>query len=157
MRKQLLAIAIIALIISLTFNYFLNVAYFATAIIVVLIFIGFYNANQNKHAILRNFPVLGYFRYAFETISPEIQQYFIERNTDGKPFSRNQRGDCRPKSASLYPKFREAVATKRPKPFRFRQTKRRLICFRRCALCPDFPASASAKFRGVPNIREANR
>ncbi len=91
MRKQLLTIALILLIISLGFNYFLHVAYFASAIIVILILIGFYNANQNKHAILRNFPVLGYFRYAFETISPEIQQYFIERNTDGKPFSRNQR------------------------------------------------------------------
>ncbi len=91
MRKQLLTIALALLIISLGFNYFLHVAYFVSAIIVILILIGFYNANQNKHAILRNFPVLGYFRYAFETISPEIQQYFIERNTDGKPFSRNQR------------------------------------------------------------------
>ena len=91
MRKQLLYIALAFLVIALGFNYYLHVAYFATAIILILIIIGFYNANQNKHAILRNFPVLGYFRYAFETISPEIQQYFIERNTDGKPFSRNQR------------------------------------------------------------------
>lgn len=91
MRKQLFIIALVLLIISLAFNYFLHVAYFVSATIVVLILIGFYNANQQKHAILRNFPVLGYFRYAFETISPEIQQYFIERNTDGKPFSRNQR------------------------------------------------------------------
>ncbi|GEC72184.1 FMN-binding glutamate synthase family protein [Flavobacterium flevense] len=57
----------------------------------VFIAIGFYNSVQKKHAILRNFPVIGYFRYIFESISPEIQQYFIERSTDGKPFSRNQR------------------------------------------------------------------
>ena len=81
----------IALIISLAFNFYLNVGFLATIIILILIAVGVYNANQTKHAILRNFPVLGYFRYAFETISPEIQQYFIERNTDGKPFSRNQR------------------------------------------------------------------
>lgn len=91
MRQQLFITGLIFLVISLTFNYFLNTAFFATAIILIVIIIGFYNANQTKHAILRNFPVLGYFRYAFETISPEIQQYFIERNTDGKPFSRNQR------------------------------------------------------------------
>ncbi len=91
MRKQLLTFALILLLISLAFNYFLHVAYFVSAIIIILILIGFYNVNQQKHAILRNYPVLGYFRYAFETISPEIQQYFIERNTDGKPFSRNQR------------------------------------------------------------------
>lgn len=53
--------------------------------------LGFLNRFQKSHAILRNFPLLGYFRYLFETISPEIQQYFIERTTDGKPFSRNHR------------------------------------------------------------------
>jgi glutamate synthase domain-containing protein 2 len=91
MRKQLFLIALLLLTISLAFNYFLNTGFLFSIIIIILILIGFYNANQQKHAILRNFPVLGYFRYAFETISPEIQQYFIERNTDGKPFSRNQR------------------------------------------------------------------
>ncbi|KIA98795.1 MULTISPECIES: FMN-binding glutamate synthase family protein [unclassified Flavobacterium] len=60
-------------------------------IIPILLVVGVYNTIQTKHAILRNFPVLGYFRYLFEMIAPEIQQYFIERSTDGKPFSRNQR------------------------------------------------------------------
>jgi glutamate synthase domain-containing protein 2 len=53
--------------------------------------VGYRNSIQKKHTILRNFPVLGYFRYLFEMIAPEIQQYFIERSTDGKPFSRNER------------------------------------------------------------------
>lgn len=91
MRKQLFIIALTMLCISLAFNFFLKTAYLFSAIMVILIVIGFYNSIQKKHAILRNFPILGYFRYAFETISPEIQQYFIERNTDGKPFSRSQR------------------------------------------------------------------
>lgn len=56
-----------------------------------LYIIGIFNVIQSKHAILRNFPVIGYFRYFFEEISPEVQQYFIERETDGKPFPRNQR------------------------------------------------------------------
>jgi glutamate synthase domain-containing protein 2 len=55
------------------------------------IIVGMVNSLQAKHSILRNFPVLGYFRYSFEFISPELQQYFIERNTDGKPFSRQHR------------------------------------------------------------------
>jgi glutamate synthase domain-containing protein 2 len=46
---------------------------------------------QDQHAILRNFPLIGHFRYLFEEVRPEIQQYFIESNTDGKPFSREQR------------------------------------------------------------------
>jgi len=65
--------------------------YHAYFIVVPLFFIGIYNRFQKHHTILRNFPVLGYFRYFFEMISPEIQQYFIERSTDGKPFSRNHR------------------------------------------------------------------
>ena len=60
-------------------------------IFVVLFVIGFIDASQTKHTILRNFPLIGHVRYLFESISPEIQQYFIERSTDGKPFSRNER------------------------------------------------------------------
>ena len=56
-----------------------------------LILLGLYDIFQKKHAILRNFPVIGHLRYFFELISPEIQQYFIERNTDGKPYSRHER------------------------------------------------------------------
>lgn len=46
---------------------------------------------QPKHSILRNYPVLGHARYALEAIRPELQQYFIERNWDGRPFDRNTR------------------------------------------------------------------
>ena len=34
---------------------------------------------------------LGHFRYLFEMVRPEINQYFIESNTDGRPFSRELR------------------------------------------------------------------
>ena len=46
---------------------------------------------QNAQAIRSNFPIIGNFRYIFEEIRPEINQYFVESNTDGKPFSREQR------------------------------------------------------------------
>ncbi len=60
-------------------------------VVLPLVGLGTYNMCQRKHTILRNFPVLGYFRYFFEMVSPEIQQYFIERHTDGTPISRNHR------------------------------------------------------------------
>lgn len=91
MRKQFFIVSFIILFLSLGFNYFLNTAFLFTGIMLFIIIVGFYNSIQKKHTILRNFPVLGYFRYIFETIAPEIQQYFIERTTDGKPFSRNER------------------------------------------------------------------
>ncbi|MCP3426886.1 FMN-binding glutamate synthase family protein [Rothia sp. AR01] len=46
---------------------------------------------QKKHTILRTFPVLGHARYAMEFIRPEIQQYFVENNYDGRPFDRDTR------------------------------------------------------------------
>ena len=46
---------------------------------------------QTKHSILRNYPVLGHMRFLMEDIRPELQQYFIERNFDGRPYDRNTR------------------------------------------------------------------
>ena len=46
---------------------------------------------QRKHSILRNYPVAGHARFLLESIRPEIQQYFIERNWDGRPFDRDVR------------------------------------------------------------------
>lgn len=56
-----------------------------------LFVLGVYDVVQKEHAILRNFPLVGHFRYLLESISPEIQQYFIESNTTGRPFNRNLR------------------------------------------------------------------
>jgi glutamate synthase domain-containing protein 2 len=56
-----------------------------------ILIIGFKDAFQKRQAIKRNFPFIGNFRYMLEMIRPEIQQYFIETNTDGKPFSREER------------------------------------------------------------------
>lgn len=53
--------------------------------------VGYYDIFQNTHAILKNFPIIGHLRYMFESISPEIQQYFVERRTDGAPIDKNER------------------------------------------------------------------
>ena len=53
--------------------------------------IGIYDVLQKKHIILRNYPVLGHFRFLLESIRPEIQQYFIEEFDEGRPFSREHR------------------------------------------------------------------
>lgn len=60
-------------------------------ILLILFFMGVYDTFQKKHTIRKNFPLLGRLRYFFESISPEIQQYFIELNTEGTPFSRHER------------------------------------------------------------------
>ncbi len=58
---------------------------------VPLFAIGVQNVLQKKKAVLRNFPLLGIFRYLLEEIRPEIQQYFIESETDGLPVPREIR------------------------------------------------------------------
>ena len=56
-----------------------------------IILLGIQDIFQTRHSILRNFPVLGHFRFFFEEIRPEIHQYFVESDTDGVPFNRQQR------------------------------------------------------------------
>jgi glutamate synthase domain-containing protein 2 len=50
--------------------------------------VGVHDLVQRKHSILRNYPVIGHARFLLEEIRPEIQQYFVESNTDGRPFDR---------------------------------------------------------------------
>nr|WP_314840290.1 FMN-binding glutamate synthase family protein [uncultured Flavobacterium sp.] len=91
MRTKFFLFGFLSLLVSVIINIYFQKAYFLSFILLLILIVGVYNSIQTKHTILRNFPVLGYFRYLFESIAPEIQQYFIERNTDGKPFSRNER------------------------------------------------------------------
>lgn len=66
--------------------------YFLWLIITLpLLYFAIQHSTQKKHAILRNYPVVGLFRYAFESIRPELRQYFWESDTDGTPFNRRQR------------------------------------------------------------------
>jgi glutamate synthase (ferredoxin) len=50
-----------------------------------------YDLVQTKHAILRNFPVIGHFRYLLESVGPELRQYIVTSNDEERPFSRDQR------------------------------------------------------------------
>jgi glutamate synthase domain-containing protein 2 len=50
-----------------------------------------YDLLQKRHAILRNFPVVGHARYALEAVGPELRQYIVSSNDEERPFSRNQR------------------------------------------------------------------
>ncbi|MCX7273033.1 MAG: FMN-binding glutamate synthase family protein [Burkholderiales bacterium] len=53
--------------------------------------LGIRDLRQTRHAVLRNYPVIGHLRFLFEYIRPEVRQYFVESDTDAIPFSRQQR------------------------------------------------------------------
>lgn len=57
----------------------------------VLTVVGVVDIVQKKQTIRRNYPVIGHGRYLLEAFRPEINQYFVESNTDGAPFSREMR------------------------------------------------------------------
>ncbi|MDG3014667.1 FMN-binding glutamate synthase family protein [Speluncibacter jeojiensis] len=63
----------------------------ATIILLLVAVVGSWDLLQRKHSVLRNYPVIGHARFLLEKIRPEIQQYFVERDTDGTPFDRETR------------------------------------------------------------------
>ncbi|SFB29420.1 Glutamate synthase domain-containing protein 2 [Flavobacterium swingsii] len=91
MRKVFLIISIT--ILSLTgILIYINWKFgFLLMIFIPLIAMGLYDMLQSKKTIRRNFPLVGRMRYILEALGPGARQYFIESDTDGKPFNRLQR------------------------------------------------------------------
>jgi len=56
-----------------------------------ILMLGLYDLTQRRHSILRNFPVIGHFRFLIEKIGPELRQYVVADNDEERPFSRDQR------------------------------------------------------------------
>jgi glutamate synthase domain-containing protein 2 len=60
-------------------------------LLVLLVATALWDITQRRHAILRNFPVIGHFRYLLESVGPELRQYIVTNNNEERPFSRDQR------------------------------------------------------------------
>jgi glutamate synthase domain-containing protein 2 len=56
-----------------------------------LLGLGWRDTHQRRHAVLRNYPIIGHLRFLLEFIRPEMRQYFIESDSEAAPFSRAQR------------------------------------------------------------------
>lgn len=63
------------------------------AIVVVLSLIVMFvrDVTQKKHTVLRNFPVIGRFRYWFEELGEYFRQYFFANDREEMPFNRATR------------------------------------------------------------------
>ncbi|MDR3508664.1 MAG: FMN-binding glutamate synthase family protein [Caulobacteraceae bacterium] len=53
--------------------------------------LGLRDLIQTRHAIQRNYPIIGHIRWMAEMVRPEIRQYMIEADEEATPFSRSQR------------------------------------------------------------------
>lgn len=56
-----------------------------------LVGVAVHDLLQKRHAVTRNFPVLGRARFMLEHIGPELRQYIVSSNDEERPFSRDQR------------------------------------------------------------------
>ncbi|MDX2289989.1 MAG: FMN-binding glutamate synthase family protein [Hyphomicrobiaceae bacterium] len=61
------------------------------ALFAILSLVGLRDVFQSRHTILRTYPIVAHLRFLFESIRPEIRQYFFEGEKDGRPFSRDKR------------------------------------------------------------------
>lgn len=59
--------------------------------IIVIAVMYIIDVNQTEHAIRRNFPVIGRFRYLFENLGEYFRQYFFSQDREEMPFNRAQR------------------------------------------------------------------
>ncbi len=91
MRKIFVITSILLTVIIIFWAWFWIDALFAFVIVGPFIYMGIEDMIQTRQSIKRNFPIVGRLRYFFEMIRPEIQQYFVESNTDGAPINRNER------------------------------------------------------------------
>ncbi|MCF6181401.1 FMN-binding glutamate synthase family protein [Lutibacter sp.] len=87
-RKTFITISIITLVIIGLISISWKPILWSLVLFGPLIFIGISDILQKKHTIKRNFPVIGRGRYLLEKIRPEIMQYFVETDIEGRPINR---------------------------------------------------------------------
>ena len=90
-RYGFLVLCAFALLLALFSLIVFQVGWLAFLVFGALVAVGVHDLKQTRHAILRNYPVIGHLRFLFEFIRPEIRQYFIESDSEAAPFSRAQR------------------------------------------------------------------
>lgn len=93
MRKIFYAVSAASIVIVEGFSFFFPLARLSYLVILPLVVIGIKDVIQIRHAIMRNFPVIGHLRFLMESIRPEINQYFVESDMDGTPFDRVRRSN----------------------------------------------------------------
>jgi glutamate synthase domain-containing protein 2 len=64
----------------------------AIVLVAALGYVFISDITQKKHSVLRNYPIIGRFRYFFEEMGEYFRQYFFAGDRDEMPFNRATRG-----------------------------------------------------------------
>ncbi|MGV6810243.1 MAG: FMN-binding glutamate synthase family protein [bacterium] len=65
--------------------------FFVGLIVLILLIVYVMDVTQHRTAILRNYPIIGHFRYLFEHLGEFFRQYFFAMDREEMPFNRAQR------------------------------------------------------------------
>lgn len=87
-REIFILISVITVVAIVGISFLWSPILWAFLIVIPLIIMGLFDIFQKSHTIRRNFPLIGRFRYILESIRPEIMQYFVETDTEGRPLNR---------------------------------------------------------------------
>ena len=91
MRREFFFISGVVFLLTAVVGYYAPPTLWSLAVTLPIFAVGINDCLQMRHAIRRNFPVIGNLRYVFELIRPELQQYFVESNLSGRPIPRELR------------------------------------------------------------------
>ena len=91
MRQYFVIFAIVAPLLVLGLWFLWSPAKWLFLVVIPIVVLGIIDMFQTKHTVRRLYPFLGRFRYMLESVRPEIQQYFVESDTSGKPIAREFR------------------------------------------------------------------
>jgi len=85
-------VVVVSFVIALVLSIWVNRDFgWVAAVIGMTIIIGVIDFFQVRHSVRRNYPLFGRLRWIGELFRPEIQQYFVEPDTEGRPYDRNHR------------------------------------------------------------------
>ena len=105
MRAIFIWFSIAFLILVAILSYYIHLGFLGLLVLGLPIMgVGIFDMVQKKHAIMRNFPLVGRSRYILEWFRPKIYQYFVEPDHDGRPFSRINR-------SMIYSRAKEETST----------------------------------------------
>lgn len=84
-------VTIVMTLVSLGLAFLTAWAWVGVAVFAGLALMGLQDVMQTKHAVLRNYPVVGHLRFFLEGFRIEVRQYLLEGDHDEVPFSREDR------------------------------------------------------------------
>lgn len=90
-RYAALVLSAILAVVTFVAGFWAGWVFVLFVVFAALTAVGLYDISQDRHAVTKNYPIIGHIRYFFEKIRPEIRQYLIESDREEQPFSREQR------------------------------------------------------------------